>query len=418
MSRRLVPLILLLSGVAIAFASCSGGEESEPAVGFAELDFSALPSDFPAAIAEIRASQVWESHSEDRKSGAAADADPRTALELQMTTELLGQTFDSGSEFLVNWQLPDGNFRYMYDWIEKSWVEDDHQVRQAGSLWGIATCYRYKQTDEGRAALDLGLKFWFDLTSEGPGSGTLMVTYPGTTKLDSGTVALIALAIVEYLATDGPMEEAWKAELNTKLDGYLAFLQWMQRDNGHIARAYDQRRKKRIEKSNGYYDGESLLAMSKAARQLGRTELIPTIERAARAMAETYTVKSWAEDRDSKKTKGFFQWGCMSFAEYYQAGWKDHELFGDVALSLGWWMIHTHNTLSRRRNHAYAIEGLIAGWRIANLKGDIAAQTDLLYVLDRSLYKLGQWQIGGPLAGHNKYLVGAEPTIRWPRGAS
>ena len=95
----------------------------------------------------------------------------------------------------------------------------------------------------------------------------------------------------------------------------------------------------------------------------------------------------------------------MAFAEYYQAKWKDYEVYGDVAISLGYWMVHTHATLKRRRNHAYAIEGLIAGWRVANMRGDVQAQTDLLYTLDRSLYKLSGWQIGGPLAKTNSYLV-------------
>jgi hypothetical protein len=95
----------------------------------------------------------------------------------------------------------------------------------------------------------------------------------------------------------------------------------------------------------------------------------------------------------------------MSFVEYYQAGWKDKELFGDVAISLGYWMAHTHATLERRRNHAYAVEGILSGWRIANMRGDIPAQVDLLYTLDRSLHKLSTWQIGGPLANKNKFLV-------------
>ena len=396
-------------------------------VGFAKLDFAALPDDFAEAIAVVRASQEWDDRARARKSGATVGADPREVLTLKMTPEVLEQAYGAGSSFLVNWQLPEGNFRYMYDWIDQTWVDDDHQVRQAGSLWGIGTCFRHRPSPEAQAALDKGLKFWFEHTIPGPGEGTLMMKYPGDDHLDSGTVALVSLAIIEYLKTDTEIDEAWKAELNTKLDGYMAFLQWMQLDNGLISKSYDHKRGKKKQSSSGYYDGESLLAMSKAARQLDRKELVPTIERAARAMAETYTIESWAKSRDSKNTKGFFQWGCMSFAEYYQAGWKDHELIGDVALSLGYWMIHTHDTMTRRRNHAYAIEGLIAAWRIANARGDIAAQTDLLFALDRSLYKLSQWQIGGPLAGENKWLrdngtddplaIGGVMNARKPSGA-
>jgi hypothetical protein len=415
MYRFSTAAVVLLIAVLVG---CSGGSDSTTeapeaesstrgATGdtrFEKLDFEALPDDFGEAVEVMRGSLRWSPRTRSLKSGAVAGADPRETLELKMTPELLEETYALGSAFLVNWQFPEGNFRYMYDWVEGTWVEDDHQVRQAGSLWGIGTCYRYRPTEEGRKALDLGLSFWFENTVDGPAEGTLSLKYPGDTSIDIGSVALVALAIIEYLKADAPMDDAYRAELNTKLDGYLAFIVWMQRDNGHIAQSYDHTRKKRREKSSPYYDGESLLALTKAARQLGKTELIPTIERAAPAMARTYTVKAWAKDRDSKQTKGFYQWSSMAFLEYYQAEWKDYETFGDVAVILGYWMVHTHSTLSRRRNHAYAIEGLIADWNVALLQGDVPAQTDLLHTLDRSLYKLSSWQIGGPLAKNNSWL--------------
>ncbi len=68
----------------------------------------------------------------------------------------------------------------------------------------------------------------------------------------------------------------------------------------------------------------------------------------------------------------------MSFLEYYQAQWKDYELFAEVTLSLGWWMTHTHATLKKRRNHAYAVEGLNSAYLIARMRGDVPAQIDLL----------------------------------------
>jgi|GEM_PF-1150749 len=416
--RRIAAFALM--GAALSLSSCKPAAEPAPSkekrtVGekptgepnltdFRKMDFTALPDDFGEAMKIVRKSQKWSSRKKSMKDGATG-SDPRERLELKMTRELLEQASQDGCGFLVNWQLPEGNFRYMYDWVAKDWVDDDHQVRQAGSLWGIGTCYRYRPSPETKAALDKGLKFWFGHTIDGPEPGTLTMKYPGDKTIHSGSIALVTLALVEYLKADAPMDPAYRAELDAKLDGYLKFLQWMQRDNGLISKEFDHSKNQRRQRSSPYYDGESLLAMTKAARQLDKAWLVPTIETAAFAMAKEYTLKSWPKDRDSNQTKGFFQWGSMSFAEYYQAKWKDYEIIGDVGLSLGWWMTHTHATLKRRRNHAYAIEGLLADWRIANWRGDVEAQTDLLYTLDRSLHKLSTWQIGGPLAGENKWLV-------------
>ena len=405
--------LLILLAFSLLLVSCggdsdtgstgSGSSASSSGTRFEDLDFAGMPDDLGEAIALVRAAQPWDLHEDARIKGATGD-DPRDTLELEMNPELLKESFALGSAFLVQWQKPEGNFRYMYDWTEGTWVEDDNQVRQAGSLWGISTCYRYDPTDANRAALDKGLEFWFANTVEGPTEDTLTVKYPGEDNVTSGTVALVALSIVEYLMTPAPMDEAYKAELEEKLDGYLRFLQWLQRDNGHIAKEYRHPTKTKTNRSSPYYDGESLLCLVKAARELDKDWLVPTIEEAAPAMARTYTIESWDKDADSKTTKGFYQWGSMSFVEYYLAQWKDYELFGDICLALGWWMAHTHETLRKNRNHAYAVEGQISAWRIANMRGDVEAQTDLLYTLDRSLHKLGSWQINGPLAKNNSFL--------------
>lgn len=404
--RPVLPTILFAGLLSLSCGADSETPTPAPVVsGFEDLDFSTLPDDFPAAIKAVRASQKWSGRTSARLKRSDDDADPRTTLKLKMSRDVLEESFTAGSDFLVKWQVEDGHFRYMYDWITEEWVEGDHQVRQAAAVWGLATCYRYRPNASMKTAIDKGLDFWFRQTTPGPVEGTLTMKYNDERRIDSGSVALVALAIIEYIQAPAELDPAYKADLETKLDGYLRFLVYLQRDNGHIAKHYDHSSRSAATISSPYYDGESLLALTKAARQLGRTYLVPTIEKAARSMAETYTIESWAKDLDSNRTKGFFQWGSMSFREYVEAGWKDADVYGDVALSLGWWMTHTHATLKRRRNHAYAIEGLIAGWQIANWRKDVPAQRDLLFALDRSLYKLTKWQIGGPLHAQNKWLV-------------
>jgi hypothetical protein len=372
--------------------------------------------DFKGEIAWVRKDQDWS----ERKTfvRGSIDGDLGTLhrrADLKMNREILHESLDMGARFLVRVQRPDGNFRYQYDWLTKMWQLGDNQVRQAGALWGLALCHRYSPTTETREALVKGFDFWLDQTIPGPDE-TLTAKYKDDEEISTGTIALLGLAIIEYLETDQEIPSDYRHKLTTHLDGYLGFLQWMQLDKGRFAKTYDVVTGSRVRFSSPYYDGETLLCLAKAARYLGKTELVSVVERAARATSETYTIEAWVKNPDAKSTKGFFQWGSMAFVEYYQSRWKDYELFGDVTLALSWWMIYTHKTLERRLNTAYAVEGLISAYRIAKERGDAAACVDLLYVIDTMLYKLTSWQIKGPLSEKNEFLVQNSMQDGWASG--
>ena len=348
----------------------------------------ARSKDFVQALSEFRAGQVWNSARSERR---------------RMNRALLHRSFALGTRFLIANQLAEGNFNYQYDWLTGAYEEGDNQIRQAGVLWGLGLAQRDYPQDETREALDKGLRFWFERTESGP-EGSLLLRYGSDSSTSTGTVALVSLAIIEYLRSD-EVSDGLRGELEEKLSGYLKFLQWMQLETGHFSDKYYLKTGAKREHSSPYYDGETLLCLCKAVRYLGRDELMATVELAAGSMARTYTFDAWRDDPDSSRTKGFYQWGSMAYAEYHGAGWKDAEVYADVTLALGWWMIHIHHTLKRRRNHAYAIEGLVSAYQIARRRGDGAAIRDLGYVIDRSLYKLTGWQIGGPLQETNDFLM-------------
>jgi hypothetical protein len=369
------------------------------------VDYDTLPNDLEGFTKGVLEALRWQRHSADLKSKYPEEGtkDVRDYLKLDIDRGILQKSFALGSNFLRINQKEEGNFGYMYDWLTKAWIADDNQVRQAGALWGLSLCYRSEQDPKTLKALKKGLKFWFDQTIPGP-AGSLTVRYQNENNTQSGTVALVALSIIEYLTTEKNLPAAEKADLETKLKGYLDFLVWLQLEDGLVAKYYSLSSGKKSNHSSPYFDGESLLALSKAANRLGYTQYVPTIEKLARASAEIYFMKSFKAREDKTETKGFYQWGSMSFAEYVDAGWKDAELFGDVTLCLSFWMSHVHETLKRGRNHAYAIEGLISAYRIAKRRNDTKALVDLLYMIDRSLDKLTSWQIGGPLLHKNKFL--------------
>ncbi len=353
---------------------------------------------FPERMAAIADSLNWKERSDKRK----------------LTRKTLLESFALGSANLVNNQKPAGNFNYQYDFVLKTMDENDSQVRQAGALWGLALVFRHAPDAKKLAALQRGFDFFFDHTKNA-GDKIKYIKYPGERSRSTGTVALTALAIIETLRAqakliaDGQLDspllfpENRRLVLEEYLRGYLAFLEGQILSNGHFSRSFVLGRKIPFV-SSPYFDGESLLALCKAARYLGYVELLPTIGKSARTLAEDYTVKAWAKDRDSDQTKGFYQWGSMAFNEYSGAGWKDAKLFEDVTLTLGWWMIHTHKTLIRSRNTAYAHEGMVSAYAIAKRRGNQRAASDLGYAIDKGLYKITSWQVGGPLAHKNSFL--------------
>ncbi len=349
--------------------------------------------EFPSWLNGYLKSRDWKSYERNNK----------------MTRDVLEKSFYMGKQFLIENQKPEGNFNYQYDFVNRVMDKNDNQVRQAGALWGLALIYQYEQVPETKVALDKALKFFFNHTQKGPVEGSLLITYPGDSYCQTGTVALVGLAIIDYLRTDttGDLKipKEYREKLTAKLSGYIEFLKFMRLENGHFSSGYSLIDGARRRDFNPYSDGEALLCLIKAAKYLGYTNLIPLIEDSASAMAKFYTVDQWKNDPDSFLTKGFFQWSCMAFWEYRDAGWKNSVVFGDYVLVLSWWMIHTHRTLERTRNTAYAYEGIIPALLVAKSRQHEAAINDLSNTIDIALYNLTTWQVGGPLQSQNGFLM-------------
>jgi len=339
--------------------------------------------DFAGWIREYLRTRVWT---------------PR-APERSLTRAVLEESLAQGRRYLIANQKPDGNFNYEYNFVSRVMTRGDSPVRQAGAVWGLALMHRHSPDEETHAALAKSLAFFLKHSRPGPVEGSRVIAYPGEPRCQTGTLALVALALIETLRGDRDQPEYARA-----LDGYLRTIEWLQRDDHHFADAFDLKRGVRSKKANPYADGESLLCLIKAAKYLGMKRLVPRIEDTALVLARRYTMDVWARAPDSSSTKGFFQWSCMALWEYQDAGWRDAGTAADYVLALTWWMIHTHRTLDRRRNTAYAYEGIIHGYRIARARGHAHAVEEIAWTIDVGLEKLTGWQVGGPLADSNAYL--------------
>ena len=115
-----------------------------------------------------------------------------------------------------------------------------------------------------------------------------------------------------------------------------------------------------------YFDGESLLALTKASKYMGRKDLQPIIIASADTGYRHNIQEALAEKMpDSPTTKGYYQWSSMIFFEIATSGWSNTEKYGDYVMNLANWMIDVHKTLRKTRNTAYAYEGIIHAYQLA-----------------------------------------------------
>jgi UDP-N-acetylmuramoyl-tripeptide--D-alanyl-D-alanine ligase len=309
---------------------------------------------------------------------------------------------------LLAHQKPEGNFDYEYNWQAKSLSRDDNEVRQAGVLWGLVLLYQTAAKPELAAAIERGFDF-FDQHS-GERDGARCIAYPGNSVGSMGTIALVALAYVDYLSLEGHLSVERRALHDERLDQYLKMLAGSVTRNGLWHGNFDPKTCEPEDDPSPYSDGEALLALVKAAKYVGRTRLVPLIVKQAKAGRRLNVTKALAYDADSDVTKGYYQWGSMAFYELATSDFPEKRLpaaekaaYGDAVLDLADWMIDTHKVLTRSRNTAYAFEGIVTAYALAKKRGD-SRQAKYACAVDIGLERLVSWQVGGPLP--NRFTKG------------
>jgi hypothetical protein len=337
----------------------------------------------------------------------------KKSVNAPLTRELLDRSLEIGTQFLLNNQKPEGNFNYEYDWKKKKLSEDDNQVRQVGAVWGLALIY-HAMREDGRSAEDaaaVATAFeksleYFDSKAESTAAGERFFRYPGEKKGATGSIALLALGLVDFLRAGPPLTAERSAELHSKLDGYLAQLVRARRADGFFSGDYAIADGAPSGANNPYADGEAMLAMAKAAKYMGRDDLRPLALESAEKGWQAHVVEARKLDDDSATTKGFYQWSTMTFYELATSGWPETEQWNARILELADWMVDVHKTLTRTRNTGYAYEGIIHAWQIASSTGDEARTRKLGNVIDKGMAKLISWQVGSPIANE---CIGAPP---------
>ncbi|HYP87785.1 MAG TPA: hypothetical protein VEQ59_06520, partial [Polyangiaceae bacterium] len=288
--------------------------------------------------------------------------------ERHLTRSVLEHSIELGTRYLLAHQRADGSFDYEYDWRTKSLSPDDNEVRQAGALWGVALLHGEKPTPELAAAVERGLAF-FDEHSQTAKGGVRCSAYSGDTGI-IGTVALVALAQIDYLRAARELPAERRALLEQRLGEYLKMLARAVHPSGLWFNNYEVATCKPKGEPSPYSDGEALLALVKAAKYLGHRELLPLIMAGAAAGKRLNIDEARRADADSDVTKGFYQWSSMAFFELATSDFPDTRVYGDTVLELADWIIDTHHILSRTRNTGYAFEGITHAYALAKQRGD------------------------------------------------
>ena len=318
-----------------------------------------------------------------------------------LTRAILDQSLELGTQFMLNHQNPEGNFTYIYDWVKKTYDPGDNQVRQAGAMWGLATIYNDVPSPEVGAAVEKAMDF-FARNSKLTRDGHRYVIYPGENIGRIGTVALCALSHIDYLrAAKSQISEEKFQHYRQLLKEYLGFLIRTRIQTGPTTGLWHQKYSVAgghpYGKPSPYFDGESLLALIKAAKYMGREDLQSIIITSADTGYHHNIQQALEEDPDSPITKGYYQWSSMIFFEIATSGWPNTEKYGYYVIDLANWMIDVHKTLRKTRNTAYAYEGIIHAYQMALQHSDTEHIEKFARVIEKGLTKLTSWQVGSPL---------------------
>lgn len=318
-----------------------------------------------------------------------------------------------GMEYMCRAQTPVGNFVYGYDWLSDREDRSDGPVRQAGAAWGLALLFAYTGSMDCLSSALRAVEF-FAAHSARQNAGGRYIHYPNTDKGLTGTVALVALTLVELLREpSGLLDPSKRQTLLNQLQGYINFLLLARHPDGRFHGNYHNTDGAPFGDPSPYFDGESLLCLVKAWKYLGFTDLLPVILDAAYHGHQRNIAEALRQNTDSDTTKGYYQWSSMAFYELATAEQLDPQQrsgYGDHLIFLAHWMIETHRVLQRPKNTAYAYEGLLHALHWSELTGHRESAQLIRQTVEEGMARLVSWQVGHPRAC--PYIAQRQPPIR------
>lgn len=322
----------------------------------------------------------------------------------RITRAELERSIDLGAHYMVAHQKPTGNFDYEYDWQKKKYSEEDSAPRQAGALWGLSLLNAYygkKSSPELLAAVKKGIAY-FDERSRTTAAGTRYPVYKGDgdkpdgDKGGVGMAALVTLGVIDYTRTLPQGEE--RTKMTARANEYINFIVGLNKPDGLWPGDYKYDTGEGIGAHSPYSDGEALLALVTAMKYLGRDDLKPLIEKAAKEGHDVNVDKALEKSKDSTTTKGYYQWSSMSYYELATSSMGGPTApYGQWVMALADWILDVHTVIDKPRNTGYAYEGIVSAYAWAKQIQDPRADK-FRCAIHTGLGNLMAWQIGNTRA--------------------
>jgi hypothetical protein len=215
---------------------------------------------------QVRALQKYLEREQDKKSST-----PLSSSELRTSIE-------AGVEWLKNAQEPNGHFKYEYIPYENRYREDDNIVRQTGALYVLGEIIKRNKSDSFKISgtLTTSLSYFSSLTKITDGNGRCIAMSSVSTKCQLGATSLALIGLLGYLDY-APSKKSLYAK---DVDGYLAFILEMQKENGGFRNQYRVRSTKQSSTESPFSNGEALLALVRYYEFNKRADVKGAIDRA------------------------------------------------------------------------------------------------------------------------------------------
>lgn len=302
------------------------------------------------------------------------------------------------ARYMISAQLPDGLFRYEYDFVTARYSSKNNDVRQGGA--GFALGQYFLQTGDPAAGEALRRAIAaYDRYSIDFSQGRLLSVSGKVTRAKVGATALALLSELYYQQRSG--DQRYALTRRAWLNGILAL---QAADGGFEAYPHSG-------KQSSYSNGEAWLALARYHA------VFPEDGASAAALA-----KSDGKMVDYYRLHpdvGFFHWGEMAAAERFKT--SGDQRFAVFALDqAAQYVDKLRPRVSSRSNSCYSVEGLLSALEVAGKvggSGELSARLEER--LRAEMVKNGRLQIGPKqeriVFGPGRYLV--SPDLRRMAGA-